>query len=157
MNTLIRPTPIIFGINPFVILNRVDLCFSYKNYRVDGFKPATSECNSIWRCSGWQHKGHRAGQGCWQAEIKRVHANFQCLKINKSLRTALLTNLFSSGTKRAQAAVFEVISVKSEAITEQRRQTAQSSQPFTSCERPVATNSENPESSEACAIAYPPP
>ena len=65
----------------------------------------------------------------------------------------LLTSLLSKGTKRAQAAEFEVTSVKQAAMVEQRRQMTQASHPSTSSARLFATQSEKPDSSDATAIA----
>lgn len=68
-----------------------------------------------------------------------------------------LTSLLRSGTNSAHAAELEVTSVNNDAITEHNKQITQASQPSTILARLLATQSENPDSSEAAAIAYPPP
>ena len=62
-------------------------------------------------------------------------------------------SLFKRGTKRAQEAEFEVISVNRAAMVEQSRQMVHASHPETTPARPSATQSENPDASEASAIA----
>ena len=68
-----------------------------------------------------------------------------------------LTNLSSRGTKSAQDAELEVISVNKAAMVEHNKQTVHGSHPSTSPARPSATQSEKPEEFDASAIAYPPP